>query len=263
MKLAVFGNSHVGAWQTAWPEIAPQFPDVDVSFFGVPEMIHRGFRISDDGMFAAPNLSKESEERLLGINKKCQLDLSEFDQHVWVGTKWSPEVAISMAITGDIEDAQASENVRTLYSIPFLDKCMAKAVDGIFSSSNVNLNSAIKPTLFGRPIYAKTCQNSLHHLYEAWRQTKDLEYQRALFLDRYVHLIRERFAKDQHQFLAPPRDLWGHSGATDEAYLAAGGGVVNPKKPNARGDHSHMNASYGARCMKDYLKSLEKSNTGS
>ena len=37
MNLIIFGNSHVGAWREAWPTLAPDYPDINVTFFGIPE----------------------------------------------------------------------------------------------------------------------------------------------------------------------------------------------------------------------------------
>ena len=93
MNLIIFGNSHVGAWREAWPTLAPDYPDVSVTFFGIPEMIHRRYRIQDTGEFSALKISDDERKRVVDINGFDQVQLEDYDRHLWVGMNWKPESA--------------------------------------------------------------------------------------------------------------------------------------------------------------------------
>ena len=82
MNLIIFGNSHVGAWHEAWHTLAPDYPDINVTFFGIPEMIHRRYRIQDTGLFSVLKISDDECKRVVDINGFVQVHLIDYDRHL-------------------------------------------------------------------------------------------------------------------------------------------------------------------------------------
>lgn len=256
IRVIVFGNSHVGAWQAAWPEILSSWPNVEVTFFGVPDQIHRRYKIDSDGKFNIENASEKDRERVSRINGCDNIDLTKFDRQVSVGTSWVPEAAVKIVETGDPEMLGHRNGNRPVYSEPFLYSCLAHSVDSIFRSNEIESDGLVNPTFFARPIYAETCKASTHRWYKHWRSTDGYDVSINKMLDIYEKLIVQRFSEAGLCFLAPPKSLRASSGATAQKYLATGGGIVNPEQPARRGDHSHMNNDYGIACLNSYLKSI-------
>ena len=253
-RIAIFGNSHVGAWRDAWQEMADANPGVEITFFSVPQKIHSRFRIMKTGQFAAWKISENECSRLIEINGRDHLQLEEFDRHLWVGANWEPEYAVMVAASGDFEGLETDTGSRPAYSKPFLNAIFERKAAEVLASSKVDLDHKIRPDLHGRPIYAETCQSSLHRLYDAWRLTAEMGKARIAFLDYYELVITRYFAKRGINFLPPPHNLRSDTGATNPKYLAFGGGLESLKQPEHRGDFSHMNKTYGAACLQRYLQ---------
>lgn len=253
-RIAIFGNSHVGAWRDAWPEMAIANPGIEITFFGVPEKIHTRFRVMKTGQFAAWRISELERARLIEINGRDHLQLEEYDRHLWVGTKWEPEYAVMVADSGDFDGMENETSSRPAYSIPFLNAIFELKAGDMLVNSKINFDSEILPDLYGRPIYAETCQSSHHRLYHAWRLTADRGPARVAFLNHYEEVITQYFAKKGLNFFVPPQSLRSDTGATNSEYLASGRGLASLKKPEHRGDFSHMNKAYGAACLQRYLQ---------
>ena len=253
MNLIIFGNSHVGAWREAWPTLAPDYPDVSVTFFGIPEMIHRRYRIQDTGEFSALKISDDERKRVVDINGFDQVQLEDYDRHLWVGMNWKPESAVMITAFGDPDTIEGAPTGRPAFSRPFLKAIFELQAANILRDSKVNRDSSIRPDMHPRPIYAEECQISLHPIYDAWRETSDIGSARSAILGYYEEVVVDYFGRQGLKFVPSPKSLRSSSGATKSKYLSVGGGIASLKTPASRGDFSHMNAEYGRVCLKNYL----------
>ncbi|MBC2834097.1 hypothetical protein H7F16_01170 [Gemmobacter straminiformis] len=254
MRILAFGNSHVGAWREAWEGLYAEFPDIEMDFFSLPEKIHARYRLRATGLFAPRrNVTPAERERVAGINGRVECDLSAYDHAVWIGVAWHPERAAELAALGDpypVGDAGAG---RPAYGAGFVTAALAQAAEGVAEAWVAVPALRYRPIVFGRPVYAETCLASGHRLYAPWRGAQAHTAALQVFLDSYrAELVRAAAARG-FGFLAPPADLSAPTGLTRPACLAAGGGAVDPAAPDARGDHSHMNALYGRRCIAHLL----------
>ena len=253
MNLIIFGNSHVGAWREAWPTLAPDYPDINVTFFGIPEMIHRRYRIQDTGVFSALKISDDERKRVVDINGFDKVQLKDYDRHLWVGMNWKPESAVMITAFGDPDTIEDASTGRPAYSTPFLKAIFELQAANILRDSKVNLDGSIRPDMHPRPIYAEECQSSLHPLYGVWRETANIGSARSAILGCYEEIVVDYFSKHGLKFVLIPKSLSSRSGATKSKYLSVGGGIASLKTPASRGDFSHMNAEYGRVCLKNYL----------
>jgi hypothetical protein len=227
MNLIILGNSHVGAWREAWPELAPDYPNVNITFFGIPEIVHQRFRINDNGLFSDLKIADDQRKRLIKINGFDHVQLQEYDRHLWVGINWKPESAVMIAASGDPDTIEGASTSRPAYSKPFLDAIFELQAADILMGSKINLDSKLRPVMHPRPIYAEECQSSLHPIYDAWRDTSDKGPARSATLRHYEDIVVEYFSKYGVGFVPSPSSLRSRSGATQSKYLSVGVGIAS------------------------------------
>jgi hypothetical protein len=254
MRILVFGNSHVGAWKDGWDLIASEYPGYILTFFGVPEKIHARYRLRANGRFSPrPNVTEQELARVDGINGATDCRLTDHDLSVWVGLDWHPSVPLGMAALGDPPQPDWT-GTRPAYGPGFVDAAIDQACQSVMEDWSATKEMTLRPFAFARPPYAETCRESLHPLYAPWRASAAYPEATEWFLSVYQSRLKHMAGLRGLTVLFPPTDTLAPGCATRAEYLAIGGGVVDPADPGARGDHSHMNAAYGARCIRHLMQ---------
>lgn len=264
-RVLVYGNSHVAAWQAAWEGWTEARPALDMAFFSLPERIFQRYRFRASGRFAARrSVTAEELDRVRAINAgQVECRPADADIAVCVGLSWAPERAMGFAAMGDapggaVGGAPAGGGGdRALFSAGFVEAAFAEACDAVCAEWPVPPRMAGRTVVFGRPIFAETCLRSSHPLYAPWRDAAAFPEAARRFLACYADRLAVRARQVGVDFIGPPPDVAGEGGLTRAGFLAAGGGVVHPDAPDARGDHSHMNSAYGRACIRHLLAHLE------
>ena len=256
MRILVFGNSHVGAWKEGWESLSAAHPGLDMTFFGVPEKIHARYRLRANGRFSPrPNVTPEELARVEAINGATECRLADHDLSVWVGVDWRPSVPLALAALGDPPTSDQT-GTRPAYGPGFLATMLDHACQTVIEGWGAAKEVPLRPLLFARPPYAETCLHSLHPLYAPWRASAPFTKSAAWFLATYQSHLQNMALARGLTLLFPPAETLAEGCATRAEFLAAGGGIVDPAEPAARGDHSHMNAAYGALCIRHLLQNL-------
>jgi hypothetical protein len=261
MRVLVFGNSHVAAWQAAWEVWTVGRPPLELTFFSLPERIFQRYRFRASGLFAARrSVTAEELDRVRAINGGTVDCLpAGADMAVCVGLPWAPERAVTFAALGDAPEGGGSgggAGQRALFSAGLVQAALEEASAEVVGGWPVPPRMPGRMVVFGRPVYAETCLRSTHRLYAPWREAAVWPEAAGWFLAAYRDCLVARAAAAGIDFLPPPVALSGVGGLTRAAYLAQGGGVVDPADPGARGDHSHMNADFGRACIEHLHRHL-------
>lgn len=261
MRILAFGNSHVGAWRDAWAALSPEragLPPVEMDFFALPERIHARYRLRGNGQFTPRHgVTAAERARVQQINGRESCDLSGYDHAVWVGAAWMPEHALALAAAGDpypLDSGTGRPALGSGFLAAALHEAATDAVAGWGAGHALPPAAPCAPLIYGRPVYAETCLGSLHPNYAPWRDAAPWPRASRMILAAYAAALGRAAAAQGLRFLSQPDDLLTASGATPAAFLAAGGGLVDPAAPAARGDHSHMNAAFGQRCIAHLLQ---------
>lgn len=246
MRVLVIGNSHVAAWREAWTGMGRGQPDVEIDFFAVPEKIHARYRLLASGEFRPRRVvTAEERARVTAMNGRVSCHLAGYDHAVWAGFGWRPEHAAEMAASGDPYPLAGE---RAALATGFVTAAFAEAAAAVVGAWPVVADGS-RPILFGRPVCAATCHQSTHPSYAPWRAAAPFPQATQACLAAYRTALATAAAARGIRLLLPPDDLSDGTGLTDPRYLAAGGGIVDPAAPQVRGDHMHMNADYGRRCL--------------
>lgn len=252
MRILVFGNSHVAAWSGGWDAVVSERSvpaSVGMEFFALPERIHARYRLRGNGRFTPRHGVTEAERaRVQQINGRESCDLSAYDLAVWVGAAWMPERALALAAAGDPYPLD-SGGARPALGAGFLDAALAEAAADVVAGWGDVPALPRLPVIFGRPVYAETCLGSLHANYAPWRAAAPYPQAARMVLAAYAKAVGQAASAKGLTFLSQPDDLLTAAAATPSMLLADGGGVIDPAAPAARGDHSHMNAAFGRRCI--------------
>lgn len=248
-RVRVFGNSHVLAWREGWAQVAAQWPDVAMTFFALPDKVHSRYLLRGSLDFAPRRtVTPEERARAVAINGCEAVTLAGHDLAVWVGLPWQPEAALALAQAGD---PYPLAGARPALGPGFVAAALDEAADAVLAAWKAETIPAgpPRPVLFGRPVYAVTCRGSGHALYAPWRDTQAHGAAAMALLAAHRDRLSARAAALGLDFAVQPFDTLDDAGATQADWLAEGGGMVDPADSAARGDHSHMNAGFGARCI--------------
>ncbi|WP_224813883.1 hypothetical protein [Hasllibacter sp. MH4015] len=126
MKVAIVGTSNIGALKYAAPRIAQTFPDIEVTFFGLPGGKFDKTRV--DGTIFGPDRSDLQLYRLSRrVNGAPQIDLAPFDHILVIGDTFGLPACLFTAIHYDIADWPA-RNGKPLMSEPAFLSAMDEAI---------------------------------------------------------------------------------------------------------------------------------------
>jgi len=251
IRALVIGNSHAAALIKGWQMMVQEYSGkVELQSFATWEPIYRklGFQGMVFGAHAATDLPHHSLDRLTDMNGTQQIDLSAFDHVLHVGLLVPDADLIGTAGRFDVDGLPDSGRANRLSQPAFRAWAHSFAqrppVRAMMQGPWAQLGSRL--TLLRRPRAKAT-------LFDAAQIPSATIYGAAQ--DLIDAALTRSAAKAGVRFLPQPAESLTDHGLSD--------GRFADTAPRLRGDKTytkpdlyHMNAAYGALCLKAWLDSM-------
>ncbi len=250
MKVAIVGTSNIGALKYAAPRIAALFPDIEVTFFGLPGGKFDRTRI-DETVFG-PDRSDQKVYRLSRrVNGTPQIDLAPFDHILVIGDMLGLPACLHTALHYDIAD-WPTRTGKPLMSEPAFLSAMEEAI--ALRADHLRTQFGVLPLHAARapyPTAAVVAEGPLHHQpYAAMATHPDAARIEHLFHQRLIAALQAR----DITFVAQPAETIAQPFLTKESYgigsqdFRTEGAILN--------DHRHMNADFGASLFQAFALAI-------
>jgi hypothetical protein len=255
-RLAIIGNSHVGAVKRAWNDLDPRPDAIDVTFFAVPDKQQRFFRLGHDlvyglkpGMGARTSAVAASAER---INGAASLDLSGMDAVVLCGAPVFHRQFSEILAGYDVDGYRAAGASRRMSRAAFEAIC-----DDLGASNLPNprwLGAAIpRRAVLPRPMPAEGAATSASPDFAFWRVLAARPDGARAMVERLFAGMAGAHARYGIDFLRQPLETIEPSGLTAGVYTRGSTRLRGADEEHPEDDVSHMNARYGALCLRMIL----------
>jgi len=238
-RIAVIGNSHIGAMKLAWRQIAEERPELTARFFASYGEMYLKCRLSEDHQYGAldPERFTEAElESLRQLNRRLALDLGSFDLVVNVG--W-PGFQIhelpGLVDKADIEGL-SDRGEGPLISAPCFEAFLSDLVQGALPGAFWRDWPKGNLVMVAPPRYAESVFQR-----RAAKTPPDPAPQRAAKA-RHDALLAEAFAGIGARYVAQPDETLADNGLTQIRFNR---GAVGASVNRSRDDPTHMNEDYG------------------
>lgn len=253
-RLAIVGNSHVGALKRAWDEMAPKPEAVDLAFFAVPDKLQRHFRLRDDLVYA-PRSKMRSERPALvetaeKINGASSIALAGFDAVVLYGGSLLQREFAMVIGTYDVDGYRAAGAPRRMSRAAFEAFCDSYA-EATLPSSRWFGTRIPRLAAFPRPLPAEGVETRSESLFAPWRAVVARPDGARAMIERLFTAMAAAHARHGIDFLRQPAETLTPIGLTSGEYTKGSSRLNSERHPDE--DVTHMNARYGALCLRSIL----------
>lgn len=253
-RLAIVGNSHVGALKRAWDEMAPKPEDVDLTFFAVPDKLRRHFRLTGDLVYAPrPRIRSEQPvivETAEKINGASSIALAGLDAVVLYGGSLLQSEFATVIGTYDVDGYRAAGAPRRMSRAAFEAFCDSYA-EATLPSARWFGTRIPRLAAFPRPLPAEGAEASSNPLLAPWRAVAARPDGARAMVERLFIAMAAAHARHGIDFLRQPPETLMANGLTSGDYTKGSSRLNNERHPDE--DVSHMNARYGALCLRSIL----------
>ncbi|MEZ5724158.1 MAG: hypothetical protein R3E47_03545 [Paracoccaceae bacterium] len=258
-RILIVGNSHVGAIKLGW-EAAPR-DDVDVRFFAAPQRTFISLRLSDELQLALPDEIKDRprlphRKILTELNGTNSANLAEFDEVMLVGWPSGADQLAALAVSCRLDASNTSQPRNTLLSTPARKAILERLAQSLRPAAEFEKIDSPRLYLLPRPTLAETALASDYWAYRNWRTLQREEASLLSLIEEFDGIRREDLGSVGISYLGQPPETRIQLGGTAAQFLAPDAGYIDPKKPSLRGDHIHMNATYGRICLDRFWQAL-------
>lgn len=237
-RVAIIGNSHVGAYLQAQAAIEAAFPTVELSFFALPRHSFSSCSLDDDGVLSA------QEPPAGGLPDR--IDLSKMDHILMVGQGFGREGLDSLVQDFDVLGLAPQGHARSV-SLPLVSEYTNFRVERYCRKLARFLHEdprcVVAPTPFpalDMPQWAREQGGWLDH--------PDAERLTTIWLDAVIwHMSRLKYG-----LMPQPASLVAAPGRSPAAYARAAA-LPKGQTPTAA-DFTHMNADYGFEHFSAYAQ---------
>lgn len=252
-RLTIIGSSHLGAIKNGWTQIASDYPDLEVSFFGAPADSFWAFPLTaqrEFGLFDPKTVTPERLKLIETTNGRHTIDLAAADKVLLVGWRveeiYNAQLLSSFSVDGVYPVAGRPRMSRNAYEA----MCDAVIERHLPAPEWRNWTGPSLHVL-AKPRMAETCVTGTASRVLPWAQLAREAPGKAVF-EPYLERFRKRCADIGVSLLLPPDSVYGASGLT-RANLS-----VASRKPGTTDDfdHSHMNTAYGKEVLRAILPQL-------
>ncbi|GAA3868982.1 hypothetical protein [Celeribacter arenosi] len=245
MKVLVLGTSHVGAFLLARDEIRADFPDIEVSYFGLPgDVFSRA--VAHNGIFRTEN----ADDRLFEWNEAREIDLRPFDQILLTGTRFMWLLVMRLFATRDVLDEPQRRGL-ALISRPaltaFIDAAVEDAVAGLFNRIPPDPRITVLPAPY--PLVRSWKPGFGHEpIVTAASQMDTI----GVWTGLYEDAILTHLAAQGMGFIAQPQDTRADPIRSQNRFARANSSA---EEVGNRVDNRHLNADYGRHAFSHYAQS--------
>lgn len=248
-RIAVVGNSHVGALKLGWERVAARHSNLRVEFFAAPgNHFYRLEMFAPLKFGAGPGNVTRSAERVEALNGRRWIDLAPADAVMLVGRSVGMGVAAELLAEHDVDGLpEAGRDIapRRLSAAAydaFCDAIAAQSVTEPWAGFGPKPRLVVLPRT--RPSEAAlrgpaTADNRL------WRQLARTPDKLNAGLDRYFDRLAARLAAQGSALLRQPEASLAASGLTRED-MTRGSLRTDGTVGHSEDDATHANAEYGA-----------------
>lgn len=250
-RLAIVGNSHVGALKRAWDEMEPKPEGVELAFFAVPDRLQRRFRLSDDLVYAPgprtrserPEIAEAAEK----INGASSIDLAPCDAVVLYGGSLFQSELATVIGTYDVDGCRAAGAPRRMSLAAFEAFCESYAEAALPASRWIGTRIP-RLAVFPRPLPAEGAEMSSDPLFAPWSAVAARPEGARAMVERIFTAMAAAHARHGIDFLRQPAETLTPIGLTSGEYTKGSSRLNSERHPDE--DVTHMNALYGALCLR-------------
>lgn len=255
-RLAIIGNSHVGALKRAWDASTPRPEGFEVSFFGIPDKQQRYFHLDLDLVYRLrPNMGARTAAVAAmaeKINGATSLDVSGMDAVVLCGAPTFQRQFSEILATYDVDGYRAAGAARRMSRAAFEAVCDDFGAAILPSPRWLRAAAIPRRAVLPRPLPAEGAATSAIPDYAFWRVLAARPDGARAMVERLFTGMATAHAKHGIDLLRQPAATIEPSGLTAGIYTH-GSTRLRAEERHPEEDISHMNARYGALCLRMVL----------
>lgn len=261
-RVLLIGNSHAAAFKTGWTQIFDEYPDTEMDFFVFQGAMFWNFQFDpvskDFGVLASGDIKKRFLDMIVKLNGTISVNMSDYDQILVVGHQNGFRETLKLVYDFSLDGLRENE------SGPYLSEHALQAFIDDLACKNIPKWQfealCPKPVVyFPAPRLADSLEDDTSALAKHQHGKALVKDPRGLpealeMLDSaYANILSKKGFFYQTQ---PPESL-GVSGLT-RGDLCVGASGHRDGEAFKEGDRSHMNAEYGAICLRKYFATLNE-----
>lgn len=234
-KILIIGTSHTGAFYTARDAIAAGFPDLDVSYFGLPGRVYSS-AVYEGGVFRAP----EDMPRQLAWMDRREIDFAPFSHILHVGERYALNHVMRLMVFHDVLEEPERTGRAFISSAALADMIrgtVARRAERLLERFGKDSRACFLPAPY--PL-ARSTRPGAGHEYALAALGKRAHG--AKWMALYEQIIEEEMHKAGLDVLLQPPQTRAGQFMTADRFARAG---TDQSAPPDQVDHRHMNADYG------------------
>lgn len=258
-RVAVVGNSHLGAIKLGWEQVAARHPELQVEFFAAPGTHYYRLEMFEPRKFGLPpGSSSGTGERLDRLNGRRWIDLAAADVVVVVGREAGFNAAAGLLAEHDVDglpEAGPELAPRRLSAAAF-----AAFADAIAARSGLveHWRNWDRPRVHLLP-RTRPAESALRGAatpeLRPWRRLARSPEKLLAGIDSYVDRLEAEMAAEGVVLLRQPAASLSAHGLTREN-MTRGSLRIDGDVGHGEDDVSHANAEYGALFWEAYASRL-------
>lgn len=257
-RIIAIGSSHLGAVKLGWNRISSRFPGIDMQFFGAPADTFWRFQLSSGLHFGVLDGVEMSADRLAVIQKlngRQAVELAGADIVLHVGWPLKEILNAQLLSTFSVDGLHDLPKGRRM-SFSAYSAFVDAIIDDILPPQP--WRNWKKPVLvmMPKPRIAETVSGEKFFKTRAWVKLSRTSGITAETLNFFTERVRSRFAEAGVTIALPPIEVYGATGLVKAQYARAVSTDDDLPSRGNDGDHSHMNADYGALALTAVLNDL-------
>lgn len=265
-KVAIIGKSHVAAIKTAADAVSADYPGYELTFFAAPGPLFRKLELDPInrvfGAIREDSLSTKKRSLLCKLNNADRILLDGFDAIVLAGLDVKENLNAQILRRFSIDETNHSKPNRRLSMSAYRAMLAELLADALPSIGWRNWEG---PQIFAMPSprVAENCVDVDNTIIvppinvKSWVPLVQRNLTQPEIFTIYVEALREGFAGAGITFVPSPDETYGDSGLTKAEFAR---GAVNFRTIRNTGmdfDSKHMNAEFGALCLRNLLDMIE------
>lgn len=234
-KVLIVGSSHTGAFYTARERIKAGFPDLEVSYFGMPGRIYSE-ALFEDGILRP---AEPSARQLAWVDRR-EIDFAPFSLIIQVGERFTLNHVMRLIAFHDVlEDDERSGRapMSSAALTAFLTGMVQTRVDHIVTRFGAEERYCILPAPY--PLARSTSPGPKHEYGLTALSQRGFADK---WMTRYEEIISERMQAAGLDVFLQPHETRAGQFMTQDRYARPGTDITAPE---GQVDHRHMNSDYG------------------
>lgn len=261
-KIAIIGPSHVAALKMASQAVLVDYPDFEISFFAAPGPLFRKMDLDPvNRVFGAiheGNLTGQEISLLRKLNKADRITLDGFDAIVLAGHDIKEKLNARILTRFAIDGTNHSKPSRRL-SMPAYRAMLAEAVEQALPKQGWWNWQGARVFATPAPRIAENCVEVKSRTVASWVPLVQCGLTQPQIFNVYMDALRGGFAKVGITFVPNPDETYGKHGLTKAEY-ARSAVYIRPGEHRADFDAKHMNAEFGALCLRNLFHVIEENH---